>query len=59
MYKDFGLIEQEATNLAVPMPATAAAHQVCAAEQAKSTEEDYSAVIRLMEELSGLTPRPV
>ena len=59
MHKDFGLIQQEATSLAVPMPATAAAQQACAAEQAKNTEEDYSAVIRLMEEWAGLTPRPV
>jgi len=59
MHKDFGLIQQEATSLAVPMPATAAAQQACTAEQAKNTEEDYSAVIRLMEEWAGVTPRPV
>ena len=59
MHKDFGLIQQQAMSLAVPMPATAAAQQACAAEQARSTEEDYSAVIRLMEELAGVTPRPV
>jgi 3-hydroxyisobutyrate dehydrogenase len=59
MHKDFGLIQQEATSLAVPMPATAAAQQACTAEQAKNTEEDYAAVIRLMEEWAGVTPRPV
>jgi 3-hydroxyisobutyrate dehydrogenase len=59
MHKDFGLIQQQATSLAVPMPATAAAQQACVAEQARSTEEDYSAVIRLMEEWAGVTPRPV
>jgi 3-hydroxyisobutyrate dehydrogenase len=53
MYKDFGLILDEAAALAVPMPATAVAHQMCAAEQAKEIEEDYSAVIRLMESLAG------
>ena len=59
MHKDFGLIQHEATSIAVPMPATAAAQQACAAEKAKGVEEDYSAIIRLMEEWAGVTPRPV
>jgi 3-hydroxyisobutyrate dehydrogenase-like beta-hydroxyacid dehydrogenase len=59
MHKDFSLIQQEATRLAVPMPVTAAALQACTAERARNTEEDYSAVIRLMEEWAGITPRPV
>lgn len=54
MYKDFGLILDEAAELSVPMPATAVARQICAAERAKGLEEDYSAVIRLMESLAGL-----
>lgn len=62
MHKDFGLILQLATRLAVPMPSTAAAEQMCSAELAAVTqhgathggaEEDFSAVIRLMERLAG------
>ncbi len=54
MHKDFGLILRLAQELVVPMPATAAAQQVCAMEQAKGIEEDYSATIRLMEELAAV-----
>mgnify|MGYP005848237629 CR=1 FL=1 len=57
MYKDFGLILRQAAELAVPMPATAVAQQMCAAERAKGLEEDYSATIRLMEQLAGLPKR--
>jgi 3-hydroxyisobutyrate dehydrogenase-like beta-hydroxyacid dehydrogenase len=66
MRKDFGLILEEAMRLSVPMPATAAAAQMCDAEHAISqraasgggtpAEEDFSVVIRLMEELAGLQP---
>ena len=52
MYKDFGLILQEAAERSVAMPATALARQMCVAEMAKGSEEDYSAVIRLMESLA-------
>ncbi|HMK48555.1 MAG TPA: NAD(P)-dependent oxidoreductase [Thermodesulfovibrionales bacterium] len=52
MHKDFGLIMRLATELSVPMPATAAAQQMCAAQNAIGLEEDYSSTIRLMEELS-------
>jgi 3-hydroxyisobutyrate dehydrogenase-like beta-hydroxyacid dehydrogenase len=52
MHKDFGLIMRLAAELSVPMPATAAAFQMCSAENAKNKDEDYSATIRLMEELS-------
>lgn len=54
MDKDFGLILREAQALDVPMPATAVAEQMCAVEQARGIEEDYSATIRLMERLAGL-----
>ena len=62
MHKDFGLILQLAASLAVPMPATAVAGQMCAAEEAAAregtahgaAEEDFSAVIRLMEQLAGV-----
>ena len=52
MYKDFQLIQHQASELSVSMPTTAVAQQLCAIEQAKGIEEDYSAVIRLMEEFT-------
>jgi len=63
MYKDFGLIQALAAQMMVPMPATAAAQQMCAAEltahtrrdandQRAAQPEDFSAVIRFMEELA-------
>jgi 3-hydroxyisobutyrate dehydrogenase len=56
MFKDFGLIMKQAETLAVPMPATAAAHQMYAAAMAKGMEEDdYSVVIKFMEQLAGLS----
>jgi 3-hydroxyisobutyrate dehydrogenase-like beta-hydroxyacid dehydrogenase len=57
MFKDFGNILRTAEERAVPMPVTAAAAQICAAEQAKGREEDFSAVIRATEELAGVPPQ--
>ena len=57
MHKDFGLISQHAQQLSVPMPATAAAAQVCAAGYAWHDfrkDEDFSAVIRTTEAMAGL-----
>jgi 3-hydroxyisobutyrate dehydrogenase-like beta-hydroxyacid dehydrogenase len=54
MNKDFGLILETAAAARVPMPATAAAFQMNTAELADTTEEDFSAVIRLMESLAHL-----
>jgi 3-hydroxyisobutyrate dehydrogenase len=52
MFKDFGLILQRALELAVAMPATAAAAQVAAAEHARETaahvDNDLSVVVRAM-----------
>jgi 3-hydroxyisobutyrate dehydrogenase-like beta-hydroxyacid dehydrogenase len=52
MFKDFSLILQRALELAVAMPATAAAAQVAAAEhareQAAHVDDDLSAVVRAM-----------
>jgi 3-hydroxyisobutyrate dehydrogenase-like beta-hydroxyacid dehydrogenase len=56
MYKDYGLVASLARELAVPMPVTAAAQQICAVEQARGRDEDVSAVLRLMQELAGLKP---
>jgi len=55
MHKDFGLILQEAARVAAPMPATAAAAQMSAAELARGRDDDYSAVIRLMRDLADLS----
>jgi len=52
MFKDFSLIMQRALELAVAMPATAAAAQVAAAEHTRETaahvDDDLSAVVRAM-----------
>jgi SpoVK/Ycf46/Vps4 family AAA+-type ATPase len=56
MWKDLGLVLRLAQEHAVSMPATAAAHEVLAIERAKGLEEDFSAVIRTVEELSGAPP---
>jgi 3-hydroxyisobutyrate dehydrogenase-like beta-hydroxyacid dehydrogenase len=58
MHKDFGLIMALAHQLAVAMPATAVADQMCAAEVARGRQEDMSATIELMEELAGTVPAP-
>ena len=65
MFKDFGLIVETAMELSVPMPATAAAVQVAAAEHARQlaahSDEDFSVVVRAMQRLAGIdagTPDP-
>ncbi len=50
MRKDFGLILSKAAELGVPMPTTVAAAESNTAESARGHEEDFSAVIRLMEQ---------
>jgi 3-hydroxyisobutyrate dehydrogenase-like beta-hydroxyacid dehydrogenase len=52
MNKDFGLVLETAAAAKVPMPATAAAYQMNVAEFAEGKEEDFSAVIPLMERLA-------
>ncbi len=54
MNKDFGLVLATAAASRVPMPATAAAFQMNVAEFSESKEEDFSAVVALMERLAGL-----
>jgi 3-hydroxyisobutyrate dehydrogenase-like beta-hydroxyacid dehydrogenase len=54
MNKDFRLILETAAAVNVPMPATAAAFQMNVAELSESKEEDFSAVITLMERLARL-----
>jgi len=52
MNKDFGLVLETASAARVPMPATAAAFQMNVAEFGEGKEEDFSAVIKLMERLA-------
>jgi 3-hydroxyisobutyrate dehydrogenase-like beta-hydroxyacid dehydrogenase len=58
MFKDFGLIVATAMELSVPMPATAAAMQVAAAEHARQRtthrDDDFSVVVQTMERLAGV-----
>jgi 3-hydroxyisobutyrate dehydrogenase len=54
MNKDFQLILQAAAQEHVCMPVTEAAYRVNSDEMANSTEEDVSAVLRRMEEVSGV-----
>src|SRR5437773_9549055 len=54
MNKDFGLVLATAAAAKVPTPATAAAFQMNVAEFSDGKEEDFSAVITLMERLAGL-----
>ncbi len=54
MNKDFGLVLATAAAAKVPMPATAAAFQMNVAEFSDAKEEDFSAVITLMERLAGI-----
>jgi 3-hydroxyisobutyrate dehydrogenase-like beta-hydroxyacid dehydrogenase len=58
MYKDLLNVERLAGQMAVPTPAVAAAQQTYAVEQAKDREEDFSAIIRTMEELAGMSSSP-
>src|SRR6202051_1313433 len=58
MNKDFDLILNAAAKAQVRMPATEAAFYVSSEELAAGDEEDFSAVLRRMEELAGIT-RPL
>src|SRR6266849_10324548 len=57
-HKDFGLILTEAAELSVSMPATAAAQQMYTAAMAKGMDEDFSIMIKFMEELASLSTIP-
>src|SRR5208337_492766 len=58
MHKDFQLILDTAAQDHVSMPATEAAFRVNSDELAHSNEEDFSAVLRRMEELAGIAAVP-
>ncbi len=57
MYKDLGLVLNEASELSVPMPSTAAAHQMYAAAQVKEGDQDFGVLVRFMQELAGIYSR--
>jgi 3-hydroxyisobutyrate dehydrogenase-like beta-hydroxyacid dehydrogenase len=54
MFKDLLNVQRLAGQNAVPTPTVAAALEMLAVEQAKGREEDFSAIIRTMEELAGV-----
>ena len=54
MWKDFLNVLRLAEQHAVPTPTIAAAQQAYAVEEAKAIEEDFSAVVQMMESLAGL-----
>jgi len=58
MHKDFRLVLSEAYDLSVSMPATAAAQQMYTAAMAKAMDEDFSIIIKFMEELAGVSVHP-
>jgi len=51
MYKDFGLILDQAHKTCTPMPATAASTQVDAIGMSRKLDKDFSVVIKLLEEI--------
>jgi len=55
MHKDFSLVLSRAYDVSVSMPATAAAQQMYTAAMAKGMDEDFSIMIKFMEELAGLS----
>ncbi|MDB5167574.1 MAG: 6-phosphogluconate dehydrogenase [Candidatus Saccharibacteria bacterium] len=52
MYKDFGLILDQARRTFTPMPATAASSQIAAVGMSRKLDKDFSIVIQLLEESS-------
>ena len=56
MNKDFQLILEAGAQVHVPMPATEAAFRVNSEELAHNAEEDFSAVLKRMEEVAGIAP---
>ena len=54
MNKDFKLILEAAAEARIPMPATEAAFHVNSDELARGEEEDFSVVLRRMEEVAGV-----
>ena len=57
-HKDLRLILSEADEVSVSMPATAATQQMYTAALAKGMDEDFSIMIKFMEELAALSTVP-
>ncbi len=55
IHKDFRLVLSEADEISVSMPATAAAQQMYTAAMAKGMDEDFSIMIKFMEQLAGVS----
>jgi len=55
MHKDFSLVLSRAYDLSVSMPTTAAAQQMYTAAMSKGRDEDFSIMIKFMEELAGVS----
>ncbi len=53
MYKDYGLIIEQAHSTNTPMPATAASQQVSALGMARNVDADFAVVIQLIENLTS------
>jgi hypothetical protein len=58
MHKDFLLIGAKAAKLGVAMPATVEAAKIAAAEASSGGEEDFSAVVRAMEQMAEANAVP-
>src|SRR5712692_3038865 len=58
MHKDLSLVLSRAYDVSVSMPATAAAQQMYTAAMAKGMDEDFSIMIKFMEELASLSTIP-
>jgi 3-hydroxyisobutyrate dehydrogenase-like beta-hydroxyacid dehydrogenase len=54
-HKDLGLILSEADEISVSMPTTAVAQQMYTAALAKGMDEDFSIMIKFMEQLAGVS----
>jgi len=52
MYKDFGLILEQAHNTSTPMPATAAAKQISSIGMACKLDSDFAVVIKVLEDIT-------
>jgi 3-hydroxyisobutyrate dehydrogenase len=55
MYKDFGIILEQAHKTFTPMPATTAAHEISAIGMARKLDEDFGVVIRILEDVTHTT----
>lgn len=55
MHKDFDLILSESYAVSAPMPATAVAQHMYTAAVAKGMDEDFSVMVKFMEQLAGVS----